>query len=215
MIDWAELRVVLFKASVALLWMAGASPAAATSYHDNIVQMPLAATGYINITATYTITAFSVTPGQDPDGRIHVGLANTYTGNAGSMTYHVGRKGSTTVADWWRTRIASDHNTFGNDPRDLNFAFIGTLVMKLTGGPLGHSQDTYTLQNIALAQGHAGASNNWWFGGSNCKYATSFPNSVKCSGTNSAGRTVYFYFHRGGADHPVNIVDLFSIQYAP
>jgi hypothetical protein len=72
-------------------------------YHDNEVKMPLTASGYTIITATFTVTGLSITPGQDPDGKNTVGMKETYTGNSGSMTFTVGRSGSSASAAWWST----------------------------------------------------------------------------------------------------------------
>lgn len=49
---------------------------------------------------------------------------------------------------------------------------------------------------MALAQGHAGASNNWWFGGSDCLYIGG--NKVSGIGVNAHGGEVAFAFLRGG-----------------
>lgn len=198
-------------AALLFVSLLGASPAGAMTYHDNTVKMPLSASGYTNVTATYVINSFSITSGQDPNKNIYVGLSRTYTGNNGSMTYRIGRKGSSTVASWWKSRIEPRQNTFNDDPGELNFAFLGTLTITLKGGVLGDNQDTYTLNNIALAQGSAGTSNNWWFGGQNCTYTSE--HTVKCTGTSTAGWNVNFYFHRGGLGSPVDEVKLNKIEY--
>lgn len=181
------------------------------TYRDNQVMMPLSASGYTIVSATYTITGFSITNGQDPDNHIYAGLANTYTGNNGSMTFSIGREGSGTVATWFSSQIPGSRNTFNSTPSDLNFAFLGTLKMTLTGGVLGSNSDTYTLNGIALAQEGTVTSNNWWFGGTNCNYNPSATNTVSCSGTSTAGYGVTFSFQRGGS----NTVNLTSITYPP
>lgn len=193
------------------LALAAAPAAAAATYHDNVVEMPLTAPGFTNVTATYTIEQFSVTPGQDPDGRIFKGLTQTYTGNSGSMSFSVGRQASTGVAKWFADRIAASQNTFNDEPGELNFAFLGTLAITLTGGPLGSNRDVYTIKDVAVAQGSAGGRNNWWFGGKSCKYKSG--NIVDCGGKSSAGYEVHFHFLRGGVWSPVQAVNLTSIDY--
>jgi hypothetical protein len=85
----------------------------------------------------------------------------TWTASNGGVTFKVGRKGSGDVANWWKERVRTDQNTFGHDPGELNFAFGGTYVLTLSTG-------TFTFQDVYIAQGHSGSSNNWWFGGMNC-----------------------------------------------
>ncbi len=181
------------------------------SYHDNVVKMPLSAKGYKNISASYTITEFSVSKDQDPDGKIYDGLKKTYTGNDGSMTFKVGRHGTSAVAKWFTARVSANETTFNHDPGKLNFAFLGTLKLTLTGGELGKNQDTYTLKGAAIAQGHVGASNNWWFGGTNCKYTSS--HKCECEAKSSTGYPVKLTFERGG--NGVNKIDLVDINYTP
>ena len=164
------------------------------TYRDNYVYFSLG-TGYSLISASYTVDGSSVTSGQDPDGHIHAGL-QVKCGSDGKMNFSIGRKGSSGVGSWFNDRIPSSQTTFNHTAGKLNFAFLGTLKLTLTGGIFGGGQDTFTFSNIALAQGHSGASNNWWFGGQNCSYIKS--NQVTCQGVNSNGDQVSFVFLRGG-----------------
>ena len=85
---------------------------------------------------------------------------------------------------------------------------MGKLDLKLTGGVLGDAFENFTIENIGIAQGHAGAANNWWFGGTNCEIEESVPNTVRCTGTSRRG-TWNFFFRRGG--NGVNVIDITQI----
>lgn len=195
--------------AAALIMASATGAAAATTYHDEVVQMPLSdSTGYTIVKATYTIESFSITDGQDTEEHIKAPLAQSYEGNKGSLSWSIGRQPSSDVATWFTQKIGANENTFGHDPSKLDFAFLGTLELILTGGALGPNQDTYVLKDIALAQGHDGASYNWWFGGPRCKKQTN-DNVVMCPGVSTAPHTWFFYFKRGGND--ANTVDLTEI----
>lgn len=169
-------------------------------YRDNEVHFSLTER-YTIVSGSYTVNEFSVSNGQDPDGHITDGLELPF-GSDGSLTFKVGRHGSDSVADWFNDRVPDSQTTFNHSAVKLNFAFLGTLVFTLTGGLLGGGSKNFTFSNIALAQGHSGASNNWWFGGQNC--TNTGDNRVNGQGTDSDGNTIYFTFYRGG--NPVNEV---------
>lgn len=185
--------------------------ALAMTYRDNTVELPVTASSYKLISGTYVIKSYSVTSGQDPDGYIRSGTSKTWAGNSSSITFKVGRSGSESVAKWFSNNIKANQNTFNHDPGDLNFAFLGTMTLTLSGGVLGSNQDTYTINDVALAQGHSGGRNNWWFGGKNCVYQSNDNNVVRCTGTSGAGYTVTFDFRRGGSGNSVNTVELKNI----
>ena len=155
---------------------------------------------------TFTIEQLKVTPGQ-PFSNISRGKEK-YFGSNGDIVFHVGRHGSTEVANWFKNKVSASHTTFGHNPGKLNFAFTGTLKLALSGDFLGGSSEEYIFRDIALAQGHAGTSNNWWFGGKNCQ--NSSKNRVVCQGENSHGERVIFEFRRGG--NKVNVVDVNPIR---
>lgn len=163
-------------------------------YHDNEVHLTITG-GYSIISGSYTVNQYSVSSGQDPDGYIREGLTLSF-GSNGSMTFRVGRHGTESVADWFNNKVHFSQTTFDHSAGKLNFAFLGTLVLTLTGGILGGKHKTFTFLNVALAQGHAGASNNWWFGGQNCSYIGN--NQVSCKGTDPKSFEVFFNCWRGG-----------------
>lgn len=172
------------------------------TYHDNEVSFNIGG-GYTIISGNYTLTGYSVTSGQDPDGNIHTGLVKSF-GSDGKISFRVGRKGSSDTADWFNGQVAANQTTFNHTADKLNFAFIGTLTMTITGGILGGGQATCTFLNVAIAQGHTGSANNWWFGGKTCTYIQY--NMVTGSGTNSKGEDVSFIFQRGG--NGVSTIDI-------
>lgn len=170
------------------------------TYHDNEVCLSLGK-GYSLISGSYTVNSFAVTNGQDPNGHIHTGLVATCNSN-GKLSFSVGRKGSSEVAAWFNANIPASQNTFNHTAGDLNFAFLGTLSLTITGGVLGDNKETYTFSDVSFAQGHSGASNNWWFGGQHCSYIQA--DQVTCPGTSSTGASISFVFLRGG--NGVNVV---------
>jgi hypothetical protein len=202
----------LFVAAVSALWGLGLClGASAMTYHDNEVDMPLDVKGYTVVTATYTISDFRISDGQDPDGNIYIGYSQTYAGNKGKMSFKIGRHKTKPVATWFTSQAPAANNTFKDNPNELNFAFVGTLKITLTGGILGPNRDTYTLNNIVYGQGSVLLDNNWWFGGKNCTNDKS--NEVLCLGYSTANYPVKFRFKRGGNnDHTVSTT---AIDYTP
>lgn len=170
------------------------------TYRDNVVHFSLNG-GYSLVRGSYTVTDFSVTGGQDPEGRIHAGLTVT-CGSDGNLSFSVGRSGSASVAQWFNNQVPAAQTTFNHGAGELNFALLGTLQLSVTGGILGNGLATLTFPNVALAQGHSGLSNNWWFGGQHCAYIGN--NQVRGAGTNAWGAAVSFVFLRG--DNGVNEV---------
>jgi len=147
------------------------------------------------VKGSYTVKDFSIASGQDPDNHIYSGLKVEF-GQDGKMSFRVGRKGSDETAKWFNERVHSDQTTFNHTADKLNFAFLGTLELTLTGGFLQDVKKTFIFEGIAIAQGHAGTSNNWWFGGKCCSHIGG--NQVLVKGKVKGGPGVKFRFHRGG-----------------
>ncbi len=68
------------------------------TYRDNVVHFSLNG-GYSLVGGTYTVTGFSSTAGQDPEGKIYAGLTAA-CGSNGNLTFSVGRSGSASVAQY-------------------------------------------------------------------------------------------------------------------
>lgn len=146
------------------------------------------------ISGSYTIQSYSITSGQDPDGHIYAGLVTSF-GSNGKMTFSIGRSKSETVANWFNQRVLPSQNTFGHTADELNFAFIGTLQLTVTGGLYGTAHETLTFNDIALAQGSSGSNENWWFGGQYCSNIGN--DQVTADGVNSKGIKAVSVFLRG------------------
>ncbi|MCY4177201.1 MAG: hypothetical protein OXD32_01715 [Endozoicomonadaceae bacterium] len=66
-------------------------------------------------------------------------------------------------------------STFAHEPGNLNFAVLGNLII-----------NGKQFNDVVLAQGKAGASNNWWFAGLNCTYydnSNVYAEAVDCTAT--------------------------------
>ncbi len=109
------------------------------------------------------------------------------------MTIVAGRHGSEhTVKCLFNKGFHKQNLTFNKRPHKLNFAVIGTLTI-----------DGVSFDDMVLAQGHTSFSNNWWFGGKNCKYLNSGYNinAVNCTATDK--KTTWCFF-RGHVDADFN-----------
>ena len=178
----------------------------AMTYRNN--EVTVQGSGGIQITSgTFTVKEFSITPGQDPDGKNYVGKVHNLSG--GKFSFEVGRQGSSTVASWFNERLSryndnsvnGDRTTFDHTAGDLNFAFIGDLRLSVTTSAYPQGI-TVTFPDAAFAQGKSGLSNNWWFGQKKGQHTrdSDGPNRVLVFGTDTSGRTVYASFLRGGND---------------
>ncbi|MFS2225717.1 hypothetical protein [Pantoea sp. B65] len=157
----------------------------------------------------YIIGEYAVTSGQDPNGLIYTGLRKDFVGD-GKMTFRVGRKKSSDVARWFNNRVSGSQTTFNHSASELNFAFLGILEMTLSGGILGSNEHTFRFANIAFAQGQAGTSNNWWFGGRNCRNIGG--DRVVAIGMARNGHPIEVTFWRGTNDSAVNVVDILHLS---
>ncbi|MCL2164559.1 MAG: phosphatidylinositol-specific phospholipase C [Oscillospiraceae bacterium] len=172
------------------------------TYRDNEVLFTCKAKGMTLNGGSYTIDSFSVTSGEDPDKKIAAGKTFTMRSN-GALNFSVGRKKSSTVAQWFNARVPANKTTFGHTAGELNFAFIGRLELRFANG------SAYTFKGVALAQGQSGASNNWWFGGETCSYKGS--DKASCQGVDASGKSCTFTFTRGGTGNSVNEVAIMEI----
>lgn len=177
-------------------------------YRDNeIVIAPTSSAGIALQSGSYTITGFSITDGQDPDGHIYIGLKTTF-GSDGKMNFNIGQKSSKPVANWFNNQVAGSQTTFGHSAGDLSFAFLGTLVMVVRDS--SSVTHTLTFDNVALAQGALGLSNNWWFGSQSGQYQDR--NELLVNDQNNS-QPISATFLRGG--NRVNVVDVIAIDWTP
>jgi hypothetical protein len=145
----------------------GATVLAATTFgaiaateHDNDVYFAINGLQSFN----FVETGHSITSGQ-PYG----GTTASVSDGKGQITVSAGRKASTSVATWFKQQVGSGQtlvcDTKGTYPDDLNFAVEGTLTIGSVNGK------TITCNNIIVAQGNFGTTNNWWMGGPGMKGA--------------------------------------------
>lgn len=186
-------------------------------YHDNHLTFTSSVANVYLQPGTFTVSNFKITdnPNQDPDkhnkpGDIH-SLTN-FPNDNNYFSFSVGRHASSGVADFWIKNIDSNQNTFNHAPTELNFAFIGTLVLTAQDPNNYNSSVTGTFKDIGLAQGSPSAgSSNWWFGGKNCTFLSC--NTVRAKGTDQSGGIVYFDFERGVINTPDDMVNIKRIHW--
>ncbi|KAF9257551.1 hypothetical protein L218DRAFT_1016341 [Marasmius fiardii PR-910] len=158
---------------------------------------------------SFTVTDFKISSGQDPDNSNRIGDVHAFTANAvqdQKFVFRCGRHGTSDVASFWNTNIPADNNTFGHTAGDLNFAFLGTLVLTV-------DTDTVTFPDIGFAQGHDGSSNNWWFGGKSCLRVPG-DDIVIAPGIDQNGRNAKFLFARGNSPGvAVNLVNITGMYF--
>lgn len=149
------------------------------AYHDNEIDLALA-DNYQLVGGSYTVDDFSISPGQDPDHHIYAGLTVPLNVTTGAMIFSVGRHKTSSVGDWFKQQITANQNTQNECFDTLNFAFIGTLNLTLTGSAFGTNHVPVAFDDIVLAQGNKDMHNIWFFGGKQCQYIGN--NTVACSG---------------------------------
>ncbi|HEU4791968.1 MAG TPA: hypothetical protein VFS71_19945 [Flavobacterium sp.] len=143
----------------------------------------------------FKVEDYKVSSGEDPHGNIYQGLKVDF--NNSDLEFKIGRHKTKETAKWYNLKIGANQNTFDHGADELNFAMIGTLVIRLKGGVLVDKVEEFIFESVALAQGHTGG-NNWWFGGKFCKNIGD--HSVECIGKNKLNQDVKFVFQRGGND---------------
>ena len=161
------------------------------SYHDNkLIFIEIDGNTNSLKGGWYKINDFYIPSAQDPDHHITIGTEINFepdwnTGNP-SLNFVLGREGSTNVANWWKNRVSSDQNNYNKEPGELNFAMKGDLTLLI-------GSDVYVFSDFFIAQGHTSIYNNWWIGGSECRYTDD--NLVVCNGKDESDNTVRYYFY--------------------
>ena len=208
-------KIVAILICISVILFSSFSTAYAMTYRTNTVEF--SSSSGISITSgSFIIHALSITSGQDPQGRNYVGQT-VYLSN-GEFSFSVGRSGSSSVANWFNSRLSGyndpstngDRTTFDHTAEELNFAFIGDLTLSVTTSNYPHGM-TVTFPNVAIAQGSTMFSNNWWFGQTTGQHTldSDGANTVLTIGSDTNGNTVYASFLRGGND--TNEITLKSI----
>jgi hypothetical protein len=182
------------------------------TYHDNDVVLSGKNGVTIKSGGEFTVSDFSITNGQDPNGKNKKGDIHKLS-NSSKFTFTVGRKASSGVANWFNSQIPGERTTFNHTAGELNFAFVGNLKLTVSGGGMGSNERQIIFNDVAFAQGHSGASNNWWFGGKTAQhtYDSDGVESVICFGyATDNNQEVFGSFRRGGSGNGVNEVDLLA-----
>lgn len=190
------------------------------TYQQNDVRLT-AAEGLAITSGSFVVSAFSITDGQDPEGRNYTGQVHTLQN--GKFTFEVGRSGSASVADWFNNKfsgyndpsINGDRTTFDQTAGKLNFAFVGDLSLIVTTADYPQGLPV-TFPGAAFAQGSTGISNNWWFAQLSGQHTRDGdgPDTLLTFGHTPSGETVFASFLRGGSGNRVNEVALESIAVA-
>jgi len=166
------------------------------SYHKNEVLIePRKGGAYSLVKGQFTVLDHKITEDQDPLHYNFKGLSIPI--DEGKLSFWCGRKESEDVANWFNSNLSADNNTFNKPAEKLNFAFMGTLELTLTGGIFGAAEQTFIFSNVMFAQGNAVFTNNWWFGGLECKYLDDHQVIAQCS--SSLLNDMSFLYQRGGA----------------
>jgi hypothetical protein len=159
--------------------------ATAATQHDNYVYFALAGVQSFS----FAPTAYNITSGQ-PYGGTTSGVSQA--GKQGFILVKAGRKGSTSVAQWFQQQVGAGQtlvcDATGTFPDKLNFAVQGTLTMQVGG-------KTFTCDNIIVAQGNFATVNNWWMGGPNMAGAHVGPSGATvqtCKGKDGIPKEVIF-----------------------
>jgi len=207
-----KFKAIVFFAALTLIPFS----AIAVTFHNNDIYFSINGDSSLSglMSGSFLLKDFSITDKQDPGTDLGP-RPLLGSQNSSYFEFRVGRKGSSKVANWFSSRISSNQNTFNKNPGDLNFAFLGDLTLTLNlrqPDPTGSYRQTVVFKDIVLAQGHSGvSSNNWWFGGKNCRYSSG--DKVYCTGTATTGQSVTAYFWRGDNSSSDDLVTINS--YVP
>ncbi|HEY9132027.1 MAG TPA: hypothetical protein VIM98_09750 [Dyella sp.] len=174
------------------------APTERMTYRDNYVYLQVKSGDYKLLSGTYETKDRSITSGQDPNGKNDPPHSYDVRGHDGAIGFSVGRKGSSSVADWFNRLAGGNRNTYGKSPDSLNFAFTGDLKLSIQGPGLNPNEPV-VLPDIVLAQGKKMAANLWWFGGPNCTNVGN-ANVDKATCRSSNYPSMKFTFVRGQVD---------------
>jgi hypothetical protein len=153
--------------------------------YTNNYTTPMPTTNGFNIVKfTFEAQDKKVTPSQVPKCDKE-NLPKTYTIiDKNKISFFEGRKGSSDVATYFNNLAPPNKNVYNHTAGSLNFAFHGNMHITLSGGGLIGNQD-YTINDIVVAQGSSGSTNNWWLGGKTCSNIGD--KMVRCAGYPSGG----------------------------
>lgn len=167
-----------------------------TKIHSNkinfIIRAPANERKYTLISGEFHIKDHKITSGQPCEDANGDTLQLDHNDE---FNFRVGRKASKDVARWFNGQCNPKINTtFGHSAKKLNFAFLGTLRLKIAPESINHQFDV-KFDDILIGQGSSGSTNNWWFGGEAC---TNISNSkIVSNGSTDDKSNFRFTFLRG------------------
>jgi hypothetical protein len=177
-------------------------------------------TKYQNGSVTLSLAGFNsidhkITDGEYFDDEIKTDVEN------GALEVTAARKASKSPVDWLKSpnsKIGGMSYQLSANPKALHFAFVGDLILNLTGTKAGAYQ--LVCKGIALAQGRAGAANDWWFfsnvaspgnwGGLNYYHDVRKTLSIRCESADNSEFDVNL--NSGTADNAFALMDAVRVS---
>lgn len=129
----------------------------------------------------------------------------------GEFDFQVGRKSSKDVSKWFASKCNPKSNTtFGHRAKKLNFAFFGTLRLKIAQVSI-NEQFVINFDDILIAQKSSGSRSNWWFGGESCSRI--IKNVIVSNGSTDDQNHFRFTFLRGAPQSNVHTIEIKQIEF--
>ncbi|KAH6903409.1 hypothetical protein BKA70DRAFT_1194417 [Coprinopsis sp. MPI-PUGE-AT-0042] len=179
------------------------------TYKDNDVLLPYkGGGGWTVLAGVFTATEGSITQGQDPDNLNKLVMQKVIKND--KMTFRVGRSKSSDVAQWFARKVLAQTNTFNKDPKELNFAFFGSLTFSILGNDI--EGEAFNIQGVTFAQGSSGSTNNWWFGGQTCRHQGDYKVLCRVTRKSNPSEGWEMEFRRGGDSNPVDTVEITAFR---
>lgn len=127
------------------------------SEHDNTVKI----SGSMIKGISYISNSLNISSGQPSSPPATI----SQSGSDWSVTMKCGRHKTSAVADAFTKICGSSAHEYapsggGGTPDELNFFFQVNFTIEVDG-------KNYAVNNVCLAQGSYGSTNNWWIGGTN------------------------------------------------
>ena len=178
---------MLHRGRLVVLWLAGVMASAEDEacaiqtalgkdkIRDNYVYFNIATLNRWVQSVDFNETSHSVSEGQEYEGIFTLGYY---------LDVRAGRHETAEVAQYFNSGITPD-NALGLDtksdpplPSELNFAVSGNLSVAM-------HNTTSVCQEMKIAQGHHGSTNNWWVAGTKCYHDHAAPGlTCPCSNHN-------------------------------
>lgn len=162
------------------------------TYHHNYVKFQTNGPEFIG--GNYKVEDFYIPSAQDPNHWIKIGTVvnlDWVDKQTTSLDFVLGRHGSSSVADWWKSKVNSDQNNYNREPGKLNFAMKGAFTVNFE--PDQYDTINCVFNDFFIAQGHTWDHNNWWIGGPGC--SNQGGGEVTCDCKDKDGKTIKLSFY--------------------